>query len=77
MTIFRSRVPIYGKKLIQEIEETIDEQLLMTTFMNVNQMLNDLEHIAERQQVPSGELLLWYMNYVNQLNKEREGRHDD
>ena len=67
-----SRVPIYGKELIQELEENIDENLLWNIMRETNEVLNGIEHIAERQQRPVGELLIWYMSYVSEMQKHFE-----
>ena len=66
------RVPIYVKELIQELEENIDESLLWNIMRDTNEVLNGIEHIAERQQRPVGELLIWYMSYVSEMQKHFE-----
>jgi len=70
--IFHSKAPIYGKELIQELEENIDESLLWNIMRDTNEVLNGIEHIATRQQRPVGELLIWYMSYVSEMQKHFE-----
>ena len=72
MTIFHSKKPLFGKELIQEIEENVDEHLLVNTWSNWRELTEDLKSIAERQNRPVDELLLWYMNLKQRIDEDAQ-----
>ena len=81
MTIFpsESRMPVYGKRLIKDIEECVDERTLMMAMIHIKELLEMLEAVAERQHITTEALLFWYMNYVTSVEGERNVKvmHDD
>ena len=72
MTIFHSKKPLFGKELIQEIEENVDEHLLVNTWSNWRELTEDLKSIAERQNRPVDEVLLWYMNHKQRIDEDAQ-----
>ena len=72
MTIFHSKKILTGKELIQEIEENVDEYLLVNTWSNWRELAEDLKSIAERQNRPVDELLLWYMNLKQRIDEDAQ-----
>jgi len=72
MTIFHSKKPLFGKELIQEIEENVDEHLLVNAWSNWRELTEDLKSIAERQNRPVDELLLWYMNLKQRIDEDAQ-----
>jgi|TARA_R100001143_G_C3285481_1_gene98713 hypothetical protein len=72
MTIFHSKKILTGKELIQEIEENVDEYLLVNTWSNWRELTEDLKSIAERQNRPVDELLLWYMNLKQRIDEDAQ-----
>ena len=72
MTIFHSKKILTGKELIQEIEENVDEHLLVNTWSNWRELTEDLKSIAERQNRPVDELLLWYMNLKQRIDEDAQ-----
>ena len=72
MTIFHSKKILTGKELIQEIEENVDEHLLVNTWSNWRELAEDLKSIAERQNRPVDELLLWYMNLKQRIDEDAQ-----
>jgi len=72
MTIFHSRKILTGKELLQEIEENVDEHLLVNTWSNWRELTEDLKSIAERQNRPVDEVLLWYMNHKQRIDEDAQ-----
>ena len=72
MTILHSKKILTGKELIQEIEENVDEYLLVNTWSNWRELTEDLKSIAERQNRPVDELLLWYMNLKQRIDEDAQ-----
>jgi len=72
MTIFHSRKILTGKELLQEIEENVDEHVLVNTWSNWRELTEDLKSIAERQNRPVDEVLLWYMNHKQRIDEDAQ-----
>ena len=72
MTIFHSKKILTGKELLQEIEENVDEHLLVNTWSNWRELTEDLKSIAERQNRPVDEVLLWYMNHKQRIDEDAQ-----
>ena len=72
MTIFHSKKILTGKELLQEIEENVDEHVLVNTWSNWRELTEDLKSIAERQNRPVDEVLLWYMNHKQRIDEDAQ-----
>ena len=72
MTIFHSKKILTGKELLQEIEENVDEYVLVNTWSNWRELTEDLKSIAERQNRPVDEVLLWYMNHKQRIAEDAQ-----
>ena len=72
MTIFHFKKILFGKELLQEIEENVDEHLLVNTWSNWRELTEDLKSIAERQNRPVDEVLLWYMNHKQRIDEDAQ-----
>jgi len=72
MTIFHFKKILTGKELLQEIEENVDEHLLVNTWSNWRELTEDLKSIAERQNRPVDEVLLWYMNHKQRIDEDAQ-----
>ncbi len=72
MTIFHSKKILTGKELLQEIEENVDEYVLVNTWSNWRELTEDLKSIAERQNRPVDEVLLWYMNHKQRIDEDAQ-----
>ena len=51
----------------------------MMAMIHIRELLEMLEAVAERQQITTEALLVWYMNYVTSVEGERDVKvmHDD
>jgi len=72
MTIFHFKKILTGKELLQEIEENVDEHVLVNTWSNWRELTEDLKSIAERQNRPVDEVLLWYMNHKQRIDEDAQ-----
>jgi len=72
MTIFHFKKILTGKELLQEIEENVDEHVLVNTWSNWRELTEDLKSIAEHQNRPVDEVLLWYMNHKQRIDEDAQ-----